>query len=451
MIEVNSVLFMGLWELVLLLLAVDVVIVVRFVIRRRREKASVERLVTLVRRDAERREKETRILLEKKYGYSDEQLDKATKKIIREEKRIYQVLANLFATRDNVAIENLSITFEEAVDPYRALVVPKLVESNDADGEDNSADLKRLKELNQALNEELKVNMNTLSRMLHEYSALLADKNVDKDAPDAVAALIVGDQASEVDTSSIAAGDVAEEESMPDVTTEADVLDAADKDLDSATLVGMFQEDDDEALTEGGTATAAAINEAPAEALSAEEEMLNELLEPENAVDKSEPVEDLLAQEIGEVLESKDADLSNIELDAMDGTPAESATDTDPAEALLAQAIGETLESHETPLPDIENEVLEDEAEAEATATAIDPTEDLLAQAIDATLESHETLLPDIKDEVLEDETEAATELDAEKKLTDEIAETLSGHSENMSDEDIDSLLQGASEDISEK
>lgn len=37
------------------------------------------------------------------------------------------------------------------------------------------------------------------------------------------------------------------------------------------------------------------------------------------------------------------------------------------------------------------------------------------------------------------------------KKLTDEIAETLNGHSKNMSDEDIDSLLQGAIEDISEK
>ncbi len=65
MIEVNSVLFMGLWELVLLLLAVDVVIVVRFVIRRRREKASIERLVALVRQDVERRQQETRNLLEK--------------------------------------------------------------------------------------------------------------------------------------------------------------------------------------------------------------------------------------------------------------------------------------------------------------------------------------------------------------------------------------------------
>ena len=76
MIEVNSVLFMGLWELVLLLLAVDVVIIVRFIIRRRREKTSIERLVTIVRRDAERREIETRNLLEKKYRYSDEQLEK---------------------------------------------------------------------------------------------------------------------------------------------------------------------------------------------------------------------------------------------------------------------------------------------------------------------------------------------------------------------------------------
>jgi len=489
MTEVNLLLLL---ELVLLLLAVDVIIIVRFVIRRRREKTSIERLVTLVRRDAERRETQTRNLLEKKYGYSGEQLEKATKKIVREEKRIYQLLANLFATRDNVAIENLSINFEEAVEPYRALMVPKGTESSGAGGEDDSADVQQLKDINQTLNEELRVTMNTLSKMLHEYSVLLADNDIDKEDPDpdAVAALVTGGQVSEDDTSSVAVGD-AVEEGEPDVMTEAAapaeatpqetdeaVADEADENVDSASLVGMFQEDDDDILAEDGAATTVAISEASAEALSAEEAMLNEVLEPENVVEESEPVEDSLAQEIGEVLENTDVDLSDIELSKIDAESKEEAADQ--AEELLAQAIGETLEGHETPLPDFEDELLADEADA----TAVDPTEELLAQAIGETLESHETPLPDLEDEVLEDDADATeadpteeqlaqaigetletheTELpsapeenvlaepDAEKKLTDEIAETLSGHTENMSDEDIDSLLQGAIEDVPEK
>ena len=499
MIEVSSVLFMGLWELVLLLLAVDVIIIVRFIIRRRREKTSIERLVTIVRRDAERREKETRNLLEKKYSYSDEQLEKAAKKIIREEKRIYQTLANLFTTRDSVAIENLSIAFEEAVEPYRALEVPKLIETNDADGGggDGSTEIRRLKELNQALNEELRVTMNTLSRMLHEYSTMLSETGVDKADPDAVAALIAGDQESE-DTSSVTAGDVAEE-NVPDQTTEAaapaetapqeieevvtDVpneVDTADgKNLESEALVGMFQEDDDDILAEDDTSA------------DPEEETFNNPPEPE-----STSTEDLLAQEIEGVLDNQDTDLPDIKLNELDIKSAEAVSDSaeesqvaepeiDPTEELLAQAIGETLEGHKTPLPDLE-EIVAEEAESEIDPTEellaqaigetleghetplpdleevvteeaeseIDPTEELLAQAIGETLEGHETPLPDLEEAVVEDADPAEEPLapdaieknlpdkhDAEKKLTDEIEETLNSPSESMSEEDIDSLL----------
>jgi len=494
MIEVNSVLFMGLWELVLLLLAVDVVIIVRFIIRRRREKTSIERLVTIVRRDAERREIETRNLLEKKYRYSDEQLEKEAKKIIREEKRIYQTLANLFTTRDNVAIENLSIAFEEAVEPYRALEVPKLVETNDTDGGegDSSTEITRLKELNQALNEELRVTMNTLSRMLHEYSTMLSETGVDKADPEAVAALIAGDQVSE-DTSSVTAGDVAEE-NAPDLTTEAAAAPAEtapqeidkvvtdvpnevdttdDENLESETLVSMFQEDDDDILAGDDTAADTV------EATSAEEELLNKPPEPESA-----SAEDSLAQEIEGVLDNQDADLPDIKLDELDIKSAEAVSD--PTEELLAQAIGETLEGHETPLPDIEEIMAEEESEIDPTEELlaqaigetleghetplpdveelmaeeeleIDPTEELLAQAIGETLEGHETPLPDIEELVVEDEGPAEEALapdaiekknlldnhDAEKKLTDEIEETLNSPSESMSEEDIDSLLSG--------
>jgi len=405
MIEVSSVLFMGLWELVLLLLAVDVVIVVRFVIRRRREKASIERLVALVRQDVERRQQETRNLLEKKYGYSDEKLEKTTKKIVREEKRIYQTLANIFTTRDNVAIENLSIVFEEAVEPYRTLDVSNIVKANDTDGEgeDSSAEIKRLKKQNQELSDELKVTMNTISRMLHEYSSIFSEAGADKKDQAAVAELIANNQMPEDSPQELAEDAVeATSEEMDETTTdmpdEEDV--SADEDLDSAALVGMFQEEDD-ALAGEGTAeneiAAAATDADTVNASSVEEGKSNNEPGPESSVEKIEPVEDVLDQEIGEVLGGFDTDLSDLE--------GEETTD-------------------------------------DAAEVATDPLDELLAQAMD---ESHEAPLPNAVEENIPDEP------DAEKQLTDEIAKTLNGHSENLSDEDIDSLLQGAIEDIPEK
>jgi len=405
MIEVNSVLFMGLWELVLLLLAVDVVVIVRFIIRRRREKASIERLVALVKQDAERRQQETHNLLEKKYNYSDEKLEKTTKKIMREEKRIYQILANLFTTRDNVAIENLSIAFEEAVEPYRTLEVPKIVEADDAEGEgeDNSTELKRLKEQNQELSDELKVTMNTISRMLHEYSNIFSEAGADKKDQAAVAELIANNQMPEDSPQELAEDDIkAISEEMSETTTDMPDEEAvsADENLDSAALVGMFQEEDDalagEEAVDNEIATSA-IDSDTANAVSVEEGKPNDEPGPESSVEKTDPVEDVLDQEIDEVLGGFDTDLSDLEG-------------------------GETTD--------------------DAAEVATDPLDELLAQAVD---ESHEAPLPDVVEESIPDEP------DAEKQLTDEIAKTLNGHSENLSDEDIDSLLQGAIEDIAEK
>jgi len=382
MIEVNSVLFMGLWELVLLLLAVDVVILVRFIIKRRREKASIERLVTLVRQDEERRKKETRNLLEKKYGYSDEKLEKTTKKIVREEKRIYQILANLFTTRDNIAIENLSISFEEAVEPYRTLDLPKIVEENETGEEekDNNAEAKYLKEQNQLLSDELKITMNTISRMLHEYSNIAPKTGVDEENQDAVSELIINDHASEEPSQETVINDTASEAAAIAVSTETTNKES----LDSSALVGMFQEEDD----------------------VPEEESESEL---ENKIENSTSAENVLDQDIDKILGGFDTDLSDL--------------------------------------------VTDEEGEGEVTEADIDPVEDLISQAINQTLESHETPLPEPEEKVTDEVTEAADELllqVANEAVDNNEIEPVDAPV-NLSDEDIDSLLQGAVEDVSEK
>ncbi len=138
----------------------------------------------------------------------------------------------------------------------------------------------------------------------------------------------------------------------------------------------------------------------------------------ESAAENRKQAEEAPDQEIDEALAHFDTDA---DLDEDDLT-AEAAVD--PAEELLAQAIDETLESHETPLPEFQ----EDDAGENA---AVDPIDELLAQAASEAAESHEE--------------------QAEKQLADEITETLNAPSDNLSDEDIDSLLQAATEERPEK
>ena len=439
MMEVNSVLFMGLWELVLLLLAVDVTVLVRFIIKRRREKASIERLVTLVRKDEERRKKETRNLLEKKYGYSDEKLEKTTKKITREEKRIYQILANLFTTRDNIAIENLSISFEDAVEPYRTLDVPKIAEESGTDGGEkgNGAEAEYLKKQNKMLSDELKITMDTISRMLHEYSNILPETGADEGSQNAVAELIINHHALEGDSQETAINDTASEVAAMAVSTAATTEEAdktvTEKSLDNSALVSMFQEED--ASTEKNTAEDDAgtlATDADASVAVFDEESESGLKsEAENNIS----TESSLDQDIDEVLGGFDTDLSDVITeeevedevveviaDPVDELLAQTSDKTteveiDPVEDLISQAINQTLESHETPLPEPEEEVAEGEVATETVAN--DPIDELLSQVATGAVESSET---------------AQTDAPA-----------------NLSDEDIDSLLQGAVEDVSEK
>ncbi len=399
MIEVNSVWFMVLWELVLLLIAVDVAILVRFVIRRRREKASIERLVALVRRDEERRKKETRNLLEKKYGYSDEKLEKTTKKIIREEKRIYQMLANLFTTRDNLAIENLSIAFEEAVEPYRTLDLPRIVEESDVGGEekDNNAEAKRLKEQNQRLSDELKITMNTISRMLHEYSNIAPETGADEEKQDAVAELIINNHTSEDPIQETVVNDAASEaaDTVSTGTTEQEVEESIHEEgLDNSALASMFQEED---------AADALAEEIDVSAVVFEEESESEA---ESEAENSRSAAVVSDQDIDEMLGGEGGvDLAGRATEEEGGKA--TAVEIDPVEDLISQAINQTLESHETSLPEPEKEV------------AADPIDELLSQVANEAVKSSET-----------EQTDASA---------------------NMSNEDIDSLLQGMVEEVSVK
>lgn len=176
MTQINSMLLLILGELLLVTAVVSVVMVVVLLLRKRRDRSAALALVGIIKEDEKRRLDETNKIMVHHFGLEGEELETIVKKIAREEKLFYQTLINLYLKRDSGVLKNLNIQFEGAVEPYRSLKVLK-TETADATSEmdtESAAEIERLKTENERLSDELRITMDTMGRMLTEYSSMFA-------------------------------------------------------------------------------------------------------------------------------------------------------------------------------------------------------------------------------------------------------------------------------------
>lgn len=255
----------SLGELLLISLISVIVLLLRGVWRNRQDRSAAQALIGQIRSDEERRLQETTRILGEGYGIGGAGLDALVKRVSREEKRFYQTLINLYLMRDAGALRNLNVAFEEAVLPYRELPLPAAGESGGGDGDSvttadaDNAELRQLQEENERLSEELSITMDTMGRMLSEYSSMFsADGEPDKEK---MMAMFQPDSAEAGAGSQPAASDPAEEPPVeeaaaaaadpPDAPSETtdgsgdEASSAASPDPEPASVAGSV---DDEAL-----------------------------------------------------------------------------------------------------------------------------------------------------------------------------------------------------------
>ena len=159
--------------------------------RIRRDRAAVARLVATVRAQMPERRAGARDLLGRT-GMLGQVLDEATDRIAQGELRLYEVYANAYLDRDAGAVVRLNEVVDAAIAPYRALGVAAPADTDivvanahpEAPPGVDPAEYERLKDENQRLSAELQVTLDTMSRMLSEYSAMFAggaDAALDKE------------------------------------------------------------------------------------------------------------------------------------------------------------------------------------------------------------------------------------------------------------------------------
>lgn len=174
MVTVSSFWFMILIELLIATTLVSVLLIVLNIVRKSRDRKAAANIILKIKEDEKRRTAETKKIMIHKFGFDDGDAEKLAVKMDHEERAFYQKIINMYLLRDGSALEALNITFEAAVDPYRTLQPPG--GGTSANAADESKDMAHLKKENKRLSEEIAVTMQTMGRMLSEYSTMFAEK-----------------------------------------------------------------------------------------------------------------------------------------------------------------------------------------------------------------------------------------------------------------------------------
>lgn len=193
--EIDSFLFLLLVELLLVTSTVAITVVVVSMSRKQKDKRAVRSLVYRIKEDRSRRKDETRDLLVSRYGLDEDVAKELSTQIDRGERYFYQTMINTYMHRDHLLLENLNVEFESSVEPYRTLEVKGLARVMEVESESeaeelpaaggeaggDSAECERLRVENARLSQELRITMETMGRMLNEYSNMFGG-GADSDA-----------------------------------------------------------------------------------------------------------------------------------------------------------------------------------------------------------------------------------------------------------------------------
>ncbi|RLJ18324.1 hypothetical protein DJ031_11735 [bacterium endosymbiont of Escarpia laminata] len=187
MIELSRLTLLLLGELMLGLLLLSGVLIALGMIKKGKERKAAQILVAKIQTDKIMRKERLQQRLSNDFRYEGETLNQAVHDLTQAEMKLYQNIINGFLKRDVVAFEQIDIDMENLVVGYQALELPEGAGATGGavSGTDGAEDgeTERLKAENERLSDELRVTMDTMGRMLNEYSSMYAgssDNNIDK-------------------------------------------------------------------------------------------------------------------------------------------------------------------------------------------------------------------------------------------------------------------------------
>jgi hypothetical protein len=181
-------------ELLLLLLILLTVSYLRNRTARRRDHEAIQALVARVRQAKPEREQAIEQFLSRGMGLTGETLTEVKVGMLRAELVLLQRFAGIYKKRDTAAAGRFDGDLYAALAPYHALTAGGVVIEQGVEDAPATAELEFLRSENARMAEELRITMETMSRMLNEYSAMFAGAPPDHAPPIAAIAGAAGNE-----------------------------------------------------------------------------------------------------------------------------------------------------------------------------------------------------------------------------------------------------------------
>ena len=225
MIELSQLTLLVMTEVIIGLAILSGVLVYFAVSRKGRIRRAAHHLAERVQGDKPARSERLRTLLSEHYGLEGSELEQMLHTIVQAEMQMFQNLINGYLKDDQVHLQQIDVDEENLVLAYQGLKPSQIKSATGASGDEGSEDeVRRLQEENQRLSDELRVTMDTMGRMLNEYSSMFAggvDKPLTRSAGEPPEA--VSGEASEPDVTPEQVGEEEIEVEIPELEAQDSV------------------------------------------------------------------------------------------------------------------------------------------------------------------------------------------------------------------------------------
>ncbi|MBT2972254.1 MAG: hypothetical protein KME51_20420 [Candidatus Thiodiazotropha sp. (ex Ctena orbiculata)] len=225
MVEVSSLVALIVAEVFVGLLVLSGLLLFFTLMRKGRIRKAAAHLAERVQSDKANREQRLKVLLQDNYKLADSDLEQTLHNMMQTEMQLYQNVINGFVKDDQVHLQQLDVDVENLVLSYQGLGVPDSVGKSDQGSvTEDSEDIAKLKEENERLSEELRVTMDTMGRMLNEYSTMFSGGAASAPGAATQATDAASDDQQSPEESAESALESGEEESSPQPTESTDSM-----------------------------------------------------------------------------------------------------------------------------------------------------------------------------------------------------------------------------------
>ena len=175
MIEVSALLVFVAIEVILLLSLISGILIFSRLKARQNDHKAARQLVEKIKKERQARKEALRCLLKGKYKYDAEKVKQTVRDVAKAEQQLYEKIINLYLERNPQKLISLHREVEALLDHYHKLEVPVATAETDSAVDESQREYERLKKANENLKAELSILMETMGRMLNEYSDIIRD------------------------------------------------------------------------------------------------------------------------------------------------------------------------------------------------------------------------------------------------------------------------------------